>query len=98
MLGSWIIYSTYQTHPKFASDFGNWYWAAKAVLAGDDPYLTVGPTGMKYMWPTPFVYPLTVVFLAIPSVGFPEPVAAAGFVGISKFVKMFAVTREDMHY
>jgi len=95
-LGALAIYDTYRNHPGFSSDFGAWYWGARAVLNGDDPYSTFGP-GLKYGWSTPFVYPLTVVFLGIPFAWMSEPASAALFVAISTFVMTMAITQRGFH-
>jgi hypothetical protein len=91
--GALVISSTYKAHPKFTSDFGNWHLAARAFLSGDDPYLTTGPRGFKYEWPTLFVYPATVIILAIPFTWLTEPLASSIFVAISTFVMVMAITK-----
>lgn len=46
-------------------DFGQVWFAARALLAGSDPYAMIGP-GQLFEWTAPFVYPLTAAVAAIP--------------------------------
>ena len=46
-------------------DFGQFWFAARALLAGNDPYAMIGP-GRPFEWTAPFVYPLTAAVAALP--------------------------------
>lgn len=59
-------------------DFGQAWFAARAVLHGDNPYALVGP-GLAYDWPWPLIYPLTTAIAAIPFAALAEPLAVVLF-------------------
>lgn len=60
-------------------DFGQVWFAARALVRGLDPYPLIGP-GLTFDWGWPFVYPLTAAFVALPLAPFPESVASLLFV------------------
>ena len=51
--------------PAWPTDFDQLWHAARALLAGNDPYTAVGP-GKTFQWDWPHYYPLPAVILAIP--------------------------------
>jgi hypothetical protein len=59
-------------------DFGQAWFAARAMLNGGDPYLLVGP-GLAYDWPWPLIYPLTTAVAAMPFAVLAESVAVVLF-------------------
>ena len=62
-------------HPR---DFGQVWFAANAVLGGQDPYALVGP-GRAFDWSATLFYPLQAAILAIPLAPFPMPIASILF-------------------
>ena len=75
-------------------DFGQAWFAAGAVLRGENPYALIGP-GLEFDWPWPFIYPLTSAIAAIPLAPFPEHVAVVIFSMIGGGV--LAVTTKPYH-
>jgi hypothetical protein len=59
-------------------DFGQVWFAARAILHGRDPYPLVGPD-LEFDWGSPLVYPLPAALVGIPFTPFPEPAASALF-------------------
>ena len=57
-----------------------WY-AARALLAGQDPYQAIGP-GRADPLPSPFYYPLTAALLGLPLALLPLRLARIAFVGL----------------
>jgi hypothetical protein len=70
------------THKPFHRDMGQLWFAAREVLGGRNPYLSIGP-GRAYEWPWPLYYPLPAVLACVPLTFFSEPVAMALFAAIS---------------
>jgi hypothetical protein len=70
------------THKSFHRDLGQLWFAAGEILAGRNPYLSIGP-GRAYDWPWPLYYPLPAVVASIPLRLMSEPVAMAAFAGSS---------------
>src|SRR5215207_1007696 len=66
---------------KAPSDFGQVWFAARALLQGTDPYPLIGPKA-SFDWPWPFVYPLSATPFALPFTPLTEPVASACFVAV----------------
>ena len=63
-------------------DFGQVWFAARAILHGVNPYPLVGP-GLSFDWPWPLLYPIPAALVAMPFAPFPEPVASALFATVS---------------
>ena len=63
------------------SDFGQIWFAARAILDGSNPYTLIGP-GLVFDWPWSLLYPLPAAFVAVPLAYFSEPIASALFVGV----------------
>jgi hypothetical protein len=59
-------------------DFGQAWFAGRAVLHGLDPYLLIGP-GRAFDWPGTFFYPLPAALVATPLSPLPEPWACVAF-------------------
>ena len=76
-----------------AADF-TWPWrAAQYLLAGENPYLLIQPTG-GYPAQTYFYYPLTSAILAIPFAYLHPYIAGAVFFGLSSALLAFAISRD----
>ena len=76
--------------PGTPRDFDQFWYAARAVLAGGNPYELIGP-GKAFAWPWPFVYPLTSALVAMPLAGLPVLAARSVFVGISVGLLAYAM-------
>jgi hypothetical protein len=62
--GSLALWTGYRLTDT-ASDFDQTWFAARALLHGDNPYMLIGP-GLNFDWGWPFAYPLTAAVGAIP--------------------------------
>ena len=49
----------------YHSDAGQLWYAARELVAGHDPYASIGP-GRPFNWPFPLLYPLPAVLLFVP--------------------------------
>jgi hypothetical protein len=76
------------------SDFGQVWFAARALLRGENPYEVIGRL-RAFHWPWPFYYPLPAAIVAIPFVGFAERMASALFVFVGAGAFAWALTRES---
>jgi hypothetical protein len=88
---AWHI-QTIHSHP---SDFAQVWYAARALLAGNNPYEVVGP-GRPFPWPFPLLYPLTALITAIPFAAMPLRVANMLWVACSAAILGWGVTRERL--
>jgi hypothetical protein len=76
-------------------DFTQVWLAARAILAGADPYAVVGP-GLTYDWPYPLLYPLPAAILALPVAWLSAPAASAVFMILGASVFAFALMRHGL--
>lgn len=99
-LGTWgalIAWFGMSAAPEHVAKDFTWPWrAARALLAGQDPYQVIQATG-EYPFNVGFLYPLPAGVLAVPFAPFPPAVAGALFVGLSAAALGFAVAREAPH-
>jgi len=85
-----LIHSIAETQP---SDFAQAWFAAHALLRGQDPYALIGP-GLTFDWLYPFVYPLSAALLALPFAAIPNvTVASACFASFGAGVLACALMR-----
>ena len=78
------------------SDFTHLWFAARALLAGHDPYAVIGP-GRQFQWPLPMLYPLPAVLVALPFAPLTAHGADIAFSGISAALLAYALTRDGYH-
>lgn len=78
------------------TDFAQIWHASRALLAGHDPYLIVGP-GRPFDWPFPLLYPLTALIPTAPLALLPLPLASALFVGIGSGGLAWALGTDATH-
>ena len=64
--------------PNWPTDFDQLWYAARALLAGNDPYGAVGP-GTPFPWLWPLYYPLPAVLFAVPFSFLPVVAARVAF-------------------
>lgn len=76
-----------------ADDF-TWHWlAARALIAGQNPYVVV-TAGGPYHLDAPYVYPLTTAIAAIPFAAWLQPAAAAAvWIGVGSALLAYGITR-----
>lgn len=78
-----------------ASDFAQVWYAARALLAGGNPYDIVG-AGRTFQWPFPLLYPLTAVITAVPFAAIPLRWADAVWTVIGGGALLWALTRDRL--
>lgn len=78
-------------HRPLHSDFGQVWFAARAVLHGINPYPLIGP-GLAFEWQAPFFYPLPAALIGLPLAPLPEFVATALFAGLGLGLFAWALT------
>ncbi|MFN8580508.1 MAG: hypothetical protein U0163_05945 [Gemmatimonadaceae bacterium] len=76
--------------PAWPTDFDQIWFAARALLHGQDPYSVVGP-GRAFQWNWPLYYPLPAVLLAVPFAWMPVVVARVAFSTVSAAVLGWAL-------
>jgi SAM-dependent methyltransferase len=79
------------THRPLHSDIAQVWFAARAVLHGQNPYALIGP-GRAFEWAAPLFYPLPAALVGLPLAPFPEHVATALFAGVGVGVFAWALT------
>jgi len=77
LLAAYATLRAYRAAPGH-HDFGQVWFASRAILRGENPYHLIGP-GLEYDWPWPFLYPLVSAIATLPLAPFPEAFAAAIF-------------------
>jgi hypothetical protein len=77
-----------------AGDFTVSWLAARALLAGENPYLVVRPLG-EYPFNAPFYYPLPAALAALPLAWLPGALAGALFFGLSAGLLAYAVLDKE---
>jgi hypothetical protein len=82
--------------PGFFADFIYPWAAARALLAGENPYHVLSG-GHPNPFQAPLFYPLPAVLAVTPLAALPFPVATALFFGISSALLAFALTRDGYH-
>lgn len=87
-----LLRQTYE--PGWTTDFDQLHVAARALLAGANPYEVIGP-GRQFEWKWPLFYPLSTVLLTVPFASFPLPVARVLFTGIGAAIFGYGITRNS---
>lgn len=97
VLGGWgafIAYFAMASHPEhLAKDFSYPWRAARALLAGQDPYEVIRAVG-EYPFNAGFLYPLPAALIAAPFAGLQPEVAGATFVGLSCALLGWAIIKD----
>jgi hypothetical protein len=78
LLAAYATLRAYRASPGH-HDFGQVWFASRAILRGENPYHLIGP-GLEYDWPWPFLYPLVASIVTLPLAPLPEAWAAATFI------------------
>lgn len=79
------------TYRPVHPDIGQVWFAARAVLHGQNPYTLIGP-GRAFEWPAPMFYPLPAALTLLPLAPFSEAVAVFVFVAVGVGTFLWAVT------
>jgi hypothetical protein len=95
LYGGGLAYA-FMSRSGFFADFLAWWFAARALLRGVDPYSVV-PDGAPYFLSDPLVYPLPTVLTVVPFSWMPLTLAGAVFVGMSAALLAWALTRDGYH-
>ena len=90
--GSLLIWRRWG-YPEKSSDFVQILIAARAWLAGQDPYAAVQAWGG---WPYPLLYPFPAVLVAAPLAVVPNWVAEGLFIALSTALLAWGATREEV--
>ncbi len=89
-----LAYIVMTMYPQYVARDYTYSWrAARALLAGQNPYASIRPTG-PYPFEEYYFYPLPAAFITLPLARLPAIASAAVFVGISSGVLAYGVTRE----
>lgn len=79
--------------PGVRTDFDQHWFAARAILAGRNPYLLIGP-GREFDWVFQYFYPLTTAVAVIPLAVLPLVVARALLLAASAGLLSWLITRD----
>lgn len=100
VLGGWgafIAYFAMESHPQHvAKDFSYPWRAARALLAGDNPYEVIRAVG-EYPFNSGLMYPLPAALVAMPFSQLRPEIAGALFVGVSSALLGWAMLRDCPH-
>jgi hypothetical protein len=80
------------TQSEMPRDFDQVWFAARALLAGRNPYHLIGP-GRAFSWDYPFFYPLPAAIVATPLAKLPVATADAIFVAVGVACFVWAISR-----
>jgi hypothetical protein len=78
-----------------ARDFDQVWFAARALFAGRNPYVEIGP-GLAFDWPAPLYYPLTAAVTVLPLATIGRSVAAVLFAAGASGAFVWAATRRSL--
>ncbi len=84
-----VCWLSYRLPPTTTSDFDQLWVAARALVAGEDPYAVVPTTGTHY----PLFYPLPAVLVVLPLAGLPLPGARLAWALVGGAVFTWAALR-----
>jgi hypothetical protein len=83
--------------PRSTSDFDQVWYAARALRAGLDPYVVIGPGRAWFDWDWPFYYPLPAAVAVLPLSFLPPVTARLAFLALSGGALGWAVARWAPH-
>ncbi len=93
-VGGIYDYRFLEAQPHLVAYDFTWAWrGGRALLAGQNPYVVIQPTG-HFPYNSAFKYPLPVAVVGVPLAHLTAPVAAAVFVAVSLALFTFALTRD----
>ncbi|MBL0171663.1 MAG: hypothetical protein IPP90_13230, partial [Gemmatimonadaceae bacterium] len=79
--------------PSWPTDLDQWYFAARAMLQGRNPYDAVGPA-REFKWDWPLNYPLSTVLLTMPLTVLSLPAARVAFSTVAGGVLGYALGKD----
>jgi hypothetical protein len=93
--GAFIAYFSMASHPQhLAKDFSYPWRAARALLAGDNPYEVMRAVG-EYPFNSGLLYPLPAALVASPLANIRPEIAGAIFVGLSSALLAWGLLRDS---
>lgn len=87
-----VLSHHFATIPDPQRDFTQLWFSARALRAGLDPYVLIGP-GLTYDWSYPLLYPLTAAVSALPLAALSAPLANAVFTFVGATAFAWALSR-----
>ncbi|MGH7503405.1 MAG: hypothetical protein ACREL7_16885 [Longimicrobiales bacterium] len=79
----------YRVHPHLQADFDPLWFAARALVAGENPYRVVADLG----WEWPLYYPIPALLIVLPFAILPMAIARGVFVAVMTGLLAFLITR-----
>jgi hypothetical protein len=92
-IGGCVAFVQFRVRNCLACDFTFSWRAARHLLAGENPYQHITPTG-PYPWDGQYSYPLTAALVAVPFSALPPELAGALFFGFSSGLLGYALLKE----
>ncbi len=89
-IAAYIVLGHFYSAPFGVVDMDQLWWAARSLLQGEDPYQTIGTSGVAF----PLYYPLTAAIVSLPLGLLPLETARMVFVGGGAALFGYAVGRE----
>lgn len=89
------VSAAYAGQREMPSDFAQLWHAARAWLAGIDPYSVVGPD-KAFVWDFPLLYPMPAVLVAVPFALLPLWLADALFIGTGSGLLAWGLMRDRL--
>ncbi len=89
LTGAFTLLRTY-FHPTWSTDLDQFWYACRAMFAGNDPYDAVGP-GKTFDWTWPLFYPLPALLIASPLALVSLAAARILFSALGGFVVGYAI-------
>jgi len=90
------LYGSFVQDPSRGTDFGQPWFAARAMAQHRDPYPLVGP-GREFPHEFTLYYPATAFLVALPFAALPQRSAAIIFVAVSVFLLTYGMTVDSWH-
>jgi len=97
IVASVLVFALTRRHPQLLAFDFTWHWrAARALLAGENPYLVIRDTG-PYPFSSGYYYPLPAAFVALPVAWLSAANSQVVSVGIWTVLLAFAVTHDGWY-
>jgi len=97
LVASFLVFTLTRRHPQLLAFDFTWHWrAARALLAGENPYLVIRDTG-PYPFSSGYYYPLPAAFIALPVAWLSAPDSQVASVAIWTALLAFAVTYDGWY-
>jgi len=97
IVASVLVFALTRRHPHLLAHDFTWHWrAARALLAGENPYLVIRDSG-PYPFSSGYYYPLPAAIVAFPVAGLSAANSQVVSVGIWTVLLAFAVTYDGWY-